>query len=67
MSEYKKLRHTKYHCTYHIVFCPKYRIRIFKDEIAEYCKGQLYNLCHQKDLVEILELNIQEDHIHIIV
>ncbi len=67
MSKYKKLSHTIYQCTYYIIFCPKYRIRILKDEIAEYCKVQLYNLCHQKDLIEILELNIQEDHIHLIV
>jgi putative transposase len=47
--------------------CPKYRHRIFKDEIAEYAKQQLYSLCRQKDLVEVLELNILADHIHLVV
>ena len=47
--------------------CPKYRHRIFKDEIAEYAKQQLYSLCRQKDLVEVLELNILADHIHMVV
>jgi putative transposase len=47
--------------------CPKYRHRIFKDEIAEYAKQELYSLCRQKDLVEVLELNILADHIHLVV
>jgi putative transposase len=47
--------------------CPKYRHRIFKDEIAEYAKQQLYSLCRQKDLVEVLELNVLADHIHLVV
>ena len=47
--------------------CPKYRHRIFKDEIAEYTKQQMYSLCRQKDLVEVLELNVLADHIHLVV
>jgi putative transposase len=54
----KKLSHTLYECKYHIVICPKYRHKIFHGEIAEYTKQQIYSLCQQKDLVEILELNI---------
>ena len=48
-----------------LVMCPKYRYRIFKGEVAEYAKQQLYSLCRQKDMVEVLELNILEDHIHL--
>ena len=66
-SRFKKLSHTLYECKYHIVMCPKYRHRIFKDEIAEYAKQQLYGLCRQKELVELLELNVLADHIHLVV
>jgi len=66
-SRFKKLSHTLYECKYHIVMCPKYRHRIFKDEIAEYTKQQLYSLCRQKDLVEVQELNVLADHIHLVV
>jgi len=66
-SRFKKLSHTLYECKYHIVMCPKYRHRIFKDEIAEYAKQQLYGLCRQKELVELLELNVLTDHIHLVV
>ena len=66
VKRFKKLSHTIYECKYHIVCCPKYRHRIFKDEIREYTRGQVYVLLRQKELIEVLELNIQEDHIHII-
>ena len=66
-SRFKKLSHTLYECKYHVVMCPKYRHRIFKDEIAEYAKQQLYGLCRQKELVELLELNVLADHIHLVV
>ena len=49
------------------MFCPKYRYRIFKDEIDEYTKQQVYQLCGQKDKVEVIELKVQPDHIHLIV
>jgi putative transposase len=48
------------------VFCPKYRYRIFKEEIAEYTRQQIYGLCRQKELVEVLELSIQPDHVHLV-
>ena len=66
-SRFKKLSHSIYECKYHIVMCPKYRHRIFKDDVAEYAKQQLYSLCRQKDMVEVLELNILADHIHLVV
>ena len=53
-KRFKKLSHTLYECKYHIVICPKYRFRIFEDEVAEYTKQQTYILCQQKELIEIL-------------
>ena len=67
MSRFNKLSHTIYYCMYHIVFCPKYRYRILQGEISEYCKQQLYSLSHQKELLEIFELNIQIDHVHMVI
>ncbi|MEE4357153.1 MAG: IS200/IS605 family transposase [Desulfococcaceae bacterium] len=63
---FKKLSHTIYECKYHIVFCPKYRFRILKGEIAEYVRQQIYFLCRQKYLSDIPELNVQEDHVHLV-
>lgn len=64
--QFKKLTHTQYECKYHIVFCPKYHFRIFEGEISEYTKQQIYVFCRQKELVELIELNVQKDHIHVI-
>ena len=65
--QFQKLAHSLYECKYHIVFCPKYRYKILQQEVATYLKEQLYRLCSQKDGVEVLEVNIQEDHIHLVV
>ena len=65
---FKKLAHSLYECKYHIVFCPKYRYKVLKQkEVANYLEEQIYRLCSQKDGVEVLELNVQEDHVHLLV
>ena len=65
--QFQRLAHSLYECKYHIVFCPKYRYRVLQGEIAEYAQQQIYNLCRQKDAVEVLELNVQADHVHMVV
>ena len=67
MTRFKRLSHTIYECKYHIVFCPKYRYRIFKDGVEEYTQQEIYRLCRQKDGVEVLELNVQPEHVHLVV
>jgi putative transposase len=66
-SRFKKLSHTLYECKYHIVVCPKYRHRIFQGEIAEYTRQQIYSLSQQKYMVEVLELNVRPEHIHLVI
>lgn len=39
--QFKRLAHSIYECQYQVVFCPKYRQRIFKDEVAEYTRQQI--------------------------
>ena len=63
MSRFKKLSHSLYECKYHVVFCPKYRFRILKGEMKTYTERLLYKLVEQKAGVEILEMNVQEDHV----
>ena len=66
-KRFRKLSHTLYECKYHLVFCPKYRHRILKDEIGEYTKREIVNLLRQKDGIEVIELNVQIDHVHLVV
>jgi putative transposase len=65
-QRFKRLSHSLYECKYHIVFCPKYRYRILKEAIGEYVRQQVYQLCKQKDEIEVLEMNIQPDHVHLV-
>jgi len=66
-KRFRRLSHTIYECKYHIVFCPKYRYKVLKGEVAESVRQNIYELCRRKDGVEVLELNIQLDHVHIII
>ena len=65
--QFRRLAHSVYECKYHVVFCPKYRYRILRDEVAEYTRQQIYRLCEQKGEVEVLELKVQPDHVHLVV
>ena len=65
-KRFKKLSHSIYECKYHFVFCPKYRWRVLQEELAEFVKQEIYRLCSQKEDVEVLELNVQKDHVHMI-
>lgn len=65
--QFKRLSHSIYERKYHIVLCPKYRYRILRDEMAEYTRQQIYRLCRQKDGVEVLELTVRLDHVHLVV
>ncbi len=64
--QFKKLAHSLYECKYHVVFCPKYRYKILQDEVRQYVTQQIYRLCSQNDKIEVLEVNVQADHVHIV-
>ena len=66
MSKYKKLSHVIYYHVYHIVWTPKYRYRVLDGRIKEFLDEKIRILCQWKK-VEILELNIRIDHVHIVV
>jgi len=65
MSRFRKLSHAIWHCQYHIVWTPKYRYRILKGEVGEEV-GRCIRLFASQKGCEIVELNIQEDHIHLL-
>ena len=65
MSNFKKLAHAVWECKYHLVWCPKYRFKILRDEIGQSAREIIRELCAWKK-VEILEGNVQVDHIHLL-
>jgi putative transposase len=66
MSRFKKLSQTIWHCQYHIVWVPKYRFRVLKGEVAQETEKCIRTFSEQKSC-EIVELNVQIDHVHLLV
>lgn len=66
-SQYKRLSHSVWLCKYHIVFCPKYRYKILEGRAEVFVRNNLYRLSGQKDQVTVEEVNIQPDHVHLII
>jgi len=66
MSNFKKLSHVIYRCTYHIVWTPKYRFRVLEGLVKELLSKDIPMLLEWKSS-ELIEMNIQKDHIHLIV
>ena len=62
---FKKLSHTIYECKYHVVWVPKYRFRIMEGRIRYYVRDAIRRLCEWKKF-EIIEGNVQKDHIHLL-
>ena len=65
MPKYRKLSHTFYYCVYHIVWRPKYRFKVLKDMVADAVEDRISAICEWKE-VEVLELSIQPDHVHLV-
>jgi len=66
MSRFLKLSHAIWYCKYHIVWTPKYRYKVLTGEIkqeVEYC----IKLFTSQKGGKIEELNVQRDHVHLIV
>ena len=66
MSRFRKLSHAIWHCQYHVVWTPKYRFRILQGALAGEVETCLRVFCSQLEC-EIVELNLQVDHVHLIV
>ncbi len=66
MSRFKKLSHSLWHCQYHIVWVPKYRFRILKGAVASEVEHCIRAFSQQQG-AEIIEINVQPDHVHLLV
>jgi putative transposase len=60
------LSHTKWDCSYHIVFIPKYRRKIIFKELRKDIGIMLRKLCEYRG-VDLVEGSISSDHVHIYV
>src|SRR6266571_4998541 len=65
---YNRQSHAVYHTRYHLVFCTKYRRKIFgKRGMAEYMKVIIKTIQRRHPEIEVFEANTDQDHIHLLV
>ena len=65
MSRYKEGASTKHRVVVHLVFCPKYRRRVLLGKVAERIR-ELFKECCEINEWEIHQLNVQKDHVHLL-
>lgn len=66
MNKYKSNNNIVFSCKYHIIWCPKYRRKVLVGDV----KIRLKEIIHQVAIelnVEILEMETDKDHIHILI
>jgi putative transposase len=66
MSKYWTGSQTKHRLMYHLVWIPKYRKRLLVGKVAGRLKELLHE-CAAMNKWKIEELNIQKDHVHMLV
>ena len=62
----KKQGHCVYYTRYHLVIATKYRRKILKPGFGEYLQKLVIGIGKQMPEIEIVEVNTDKDHIHIL-
>jgi len=66
MNEYKSLNHCKYMVQYHLIWCPKFRFSVLKDDIELSLKEIMFLISHSYDF-DIIEMELMPDHMHLFI
>ncbi len=64
--ELQKNTHHVYRLMYHFVWIPKYRHKVFSEPYRDVLKGIIEKIGYDYD-IDIVELEIPEDHLHMVV
>ena len=64
-KKYQSKNHSKFLLTYHIIFTCKYRKKLLI-KFGEYIKQIMFDISKKYDF-EILEMEVDKDHIHLMV
>ena len=63
---FSKSAHATYKLEYHVVWTPRYRRKIFTQGIKQYLEKVLLNLQGMDDDIKVEQVNVQVDHVHMI-
>ena len=64
--DYKKQGNCVYYNRYHLLMATKYRRKILKGGFGEYLRNTIIGLGKQIPEIEIIEVNTDVDHVHIL-
>ncbi|WP_424100620.1 IS200/IS605 family transposase [Moorena producens] len=64
-NKFKYNKNIVYSCKYHVVWCPKYRRPVLVEEVEVTLKELLYQIAKEIQ-VEIIELEVMPDHVHLL-
>ena len=64
-SRFEKQSHVLWHCQYHLIWVPKYRFRVLSGAVKEEVESTI-KLYVSKLGCQIVELNVQIDHVHLL-
>ena len=65
-KRWKSSHNVKYNLGYHLIWCPKYRRDVLKDDVADRLEKLLKEKAKEIE-IEIIELSIMPDHIHLFI
>ena len=60
----RRSNHSVYRVQYHVVWVIKYRLKLLNPGLRDHLKKMLYEISKTMPGVEIQELNIQKEHVH---
>ena len=66
MVEYSKQAHAVYYARYHLVISTKYRRKVLKRGVGDYLKKLVLAVGKENPDLEMLEVNTDVDHLHIL-
>ncbi len=66
LMAFKSNNNVTYSCTYHVVWCPKYRRKVLVDGIDERLKQVLCDIAKETSC-DLIELEVMPDHVHVLV
>ncbi|QUE32437.1 IS200/IS605 family transposase (plasmid) [Francisella philomiragia] len=66
IMQYRTNNNIVYSCKYHIIWCPKYRRKVLVGAVETRLKELVYEISSELK-VEVIEVETDKDHIHILV
>jgi putative transposase len=66
MDEVRSNNNVVYRCSYHVVWCPKYRRKVITGVVDERLKEIIRAVCAERD-APIVAIETMPDHVHLLV